>query len=152
MPIIPVEVPIGERTYRIKALPPRKALEVSGVLFRNFGPSLAGLFEKDDIGLLDVSLPTVGAAIRELCQRDIVTELGYLWDTVLPQTEVLSPDRSTAVPLARVADAILPGAVHEMLALIWAHLDLNFRGFYAAARSSLGTHLAAVGKGAPSPT
>ena len=140
---------LGEHTFRLTPLGAKAGLRVFGQLLHVAGPTLAALLEQEN-NLLEVSGVDLAKAAREIAQRDLAGDLLAFWSVFEPQTEV-SKDGSTWMLLGKVTEVLFVGKVQHMLRLLWAHLEVNYRGFFDDCMMS--ATVLRPGKGAsPSPT
>jgi len=139
MPVVPVTKEIAGRRYQLTPLTSRKCLEVFGQLTEALGPAVVTLLEKVDGKLSDLPPETLANAARDVCSRPLARELLHYWDVFVEQTVATSPDGAMQVPLSKVCEAYFTGQVQDMLALLKAHLELNFSSFFAALPSYIAT-------------
>jgi hypothetical protein len=132
---------IGEHTFRISQLESRKSLEVFAQLIQFAGPSLAALIESGDLpnvkAIGDVDTSAVGKALREVCSRALAADVLHFWSVFEEHTRLVVGDKSE--PLKKVSEAIFPGNVQTQIALMWAHLEVNYRGFFVDVRGFVNT-------------
>lgn len=116
-------------TYSVTQLPAMAGLKMLARLSRALGPALAQLSDADASG--EIGAASLGAAVGVLCEKLSDTEIEGISKTLLSGSTV------DEQPLLQQFDAHFAGKPELALQLLGFAVEVNFGGFFDAARSAL---------------
>lgn len=132
------EVEIDGTRYRVTQLGWKEGRRLLARLLKLIGPGLTeavgGSAKLEDLGGRD--LASFAPAIREICQKNLETELDHLCDTFAKKTVINTDGGEDFQQLSRIAELHFAGKYKQMFEWLWFCLKVNYQDFWGGSIES----------------